>query len=427
MTDSPRYFRPLELPDYCYIWEAIMWAAFGRFPDGAAYIITDGYPAEYADMGWKIGSLSYAYRDALFQQTYRSNGFWWYESEAAGLTDDSADWAKYERLMRGSGYIRPELIVDEIARLEDLPPNSPEEDEFALHTNKLMNVIRNGTERQLSELMLRPNYLPNLKERLENTPFIEGIHKLFRHHIDRAWVKIFQALVDGKFQAYGWYELSQDFMREIAPEIQPDEVRVVGPEGNVIQRYTDHFFHGASVHNPFRQSLPSTDLIGPLEPMACLDVIPESEFTLTGFAPDAYYRSASGKLWRDVIFPTEAIFELFPRPLLAVKSDRMHIEHLTPDVAISTGSAGSEGVTRTLPGADLRRGPGKPKKANGEIERVCLLLYAGRWATDEKKDAIHADAEKLAMVGWGEKLPRSTFDGWMKRAVPDIAPDTAAE
>ena len=201
MNDAPRYFQPLELPEYCYLWEAVLWVGWGRFPEGSKYIIADGKSDQRDDYDYHIGALSFNWKDAPFAQDYRFHGFWWYEIEAAGLTQSSADWARYDRLLATHGYIRPETLVAEIERVKNSPAATEDEPLYSAQLALTLDRINNFD---------RPNYLSNLEKRLADTPFIDEAHRLFQHHVDRAWVKIFQALVEGSFQAYGWRELTQD-------------------------------------------------------------------------------------------------------------------------------------------------------------------------------------------------------------------------
>lgn len=412
MTDAPRYFQPLELPHYCYIWDAIMWVGFGRFPNDTEYLVTDGFPPEFEGYGWKIGTLSFAYKDQVLRQEYRFDGFREHEAAAAGLPDDAVDWLRYRTAMQYFGYIRRETLDEEISRCKSLPSRSPEAQAFSSALDKLTSTYRDPEDDDTRELF-DAAYVASLERRREITPFIDDVHRLFQHHIDRAWVKLFSALVDGKFQGYGWRELRQDEIRDAASEI-----------------HEDHYL-GQPVHNPYRRQMPARDLIGPLESLACLDVIPASEYSLSGVAPDSYYRSANGQLWRDVIFPTDAIFDLFPTPMLTLKPDiTAHIALLTPDVAVSTPAGEGEAFASLPAPTDRRAGPGKRKKLDGTLERACHLLYGKRMLAGEKEAGLLAEAQSLAKAVWGETLGRTTFQDYMKSFkadVPDIVPDMAAE
>ena len=274
MTDSPRYFQPLEVPHYCYLWEAIMWVGFGRFPEGS-YLVTDGYPEE-ADYGYKVGTMSFNWKDALFRQEYRFNGFGGSEAGAIGLTEQSTDWAKYDEILRYHGYIRQALLTAEIARLQAFPPRVDD----GLQVLALETAITDTLDR--FDGGQRTNYLENLEKRLAQTPFVDSVHGLFQHQVDRAWVKLFLSLTDGPMQSFGWRELSQDEIREMA-----------GSGQGIWQ----------DVVNPYGLPMPSADLNGPLHTMATLDVIPVREWSLTGFAPDAHYQSATGTFWWDELLP----------------------------------------------------------------------------------------------------------------------------
>ena len=197
-------------------------------------------------------------------------------------------------------------------------------------------------------------------------------------------------------------------IREAAGDIDLNELTVLKEDGTVLYTAPEYRSLGAEIVNPFGRPMPTADMIGPLDPMATLDVIPVTEFGLTGIAPDANYRSPSGRFWQDVIVPTTAIFAHWPKPILSAMSDQMHIEHVTPDVAISTGSPASANSAR-FP----KPGPGKPKKANGEIERACQIMYAARWDAGEDRDALHAEAAAYTGFVWNETLPRSTFQDYM--------------
>jgi hypothetical protein len=60
------------------------------------------------------------------------------------------------------------------------------------------------------------------------------------------------------------------------------------------------------------------------------------------------------------------------------------------------------------------------------LERACQVLYAERWMANEKEDAVLADAQTFAMSVWGQNLPRSTFQGYMKpfKRSPEMLPET---
>ena len=400
MTDQPQYYQPLEVPRYVYLWEAVMWVGFGRFPEGS-YLVTDGYPDE-ADYGYKIGTLSFNWKDAIFRQEYRFNGFWGTEASAAGLKADSADWDRYDEILRYHGYIRQSLIAEELDRLSRLPVKVDDGSElFKLETalSATFDKIDGGD---------RAHYRENLAKRLDEAPFIEDVHRLFQRHIDRVWVKLFQALTDGKMQSYGWRELSQDEIREEAS----------GPG------------FWSEIINPYGAVMPQPDLIGPLQTMAVFDVIPVDEWSLTGFAPDAHYQSTSGNFWRDVVFPTDALFDIFPGPLLTYEAERRHIEHFTPHVAVSVETdLPMDTKHQRQPFSATRPGPGRRKNADGEVERACQALYGRRLAAGEKETPLHAEAMEFTMKVWGEPIARSTFQGYMKpfKPVPENTPDIAAE
>jgi len=406
MIETPTYFQPLEVPRFCYIWEAILWAGFGRFPEGS-YLITDEFPDE-ADEGWKTGTLSFAWKDPVFRQEYRFHGFWGFEALAAGLNEDSADWAKYDEALRNHGYIRPLLLNNEIVRLQA-------EDELGGRGEAYPLTIAVHARFDPADPVGRSHYANGLKERIELASFIDGVHGLFQHHIDRAWVKLFQALAEGAIQAFGWRELSQAEMRQLAERQQGEWQQ--------------------EVVNPWRVAMPTADLVGPLVPMAVLEAVPASDWSLSGIAPDAHYQAANGRFWWDVVFPAGALLRLFPQPVATMDSSRMHIEHLTPLVAISTPDNGANSAAWPL--AAIRPGPGKKKKADGEIERMCQRLYGHRLLAGEKETALVSEASDLAVAVWGQTVSRSTFQDYMKPfksakaadadGVPDIVPDIAAE
>ncbi|MCX5579116.1 hypothetical protein [Kaistia terrae] len=406
MIDTPTYFQPLEVPRYCYIWEAILWAGFGRFPEGS-YLITDEYPDD-ADDGWKTGTLSFNWKDPVFAQEYRFHGFWGFEAVAAGLQEDSTDWERYDEILSNHGYIRPRLLTNEITRLRS---EKGVDDSGSVYPLTISATARFDP----ADARSRDHYLNSLEKRLELTPFIDSVHGLFQHHIDRAWVKLFQALAEGAIQAFGWRELSQTEMRQLAERQQGEWQQ--------------------EVVNPWRAAMPKADLVGPLVPMAVLEAVPASDWSLSGIAPDAHYQAANGRFWWDVVFPADVLLRLFPQPVAVMDSSRMHIEHLNPLVAISTPDHGANGAAWPL--AAVRPGPGKKKKADGEIERMCQRLYGDRLLAGEKEAALVSEASALAFAVWGQTVSRSTFQDYMKPfksakatdadGVPDIVPGIAAE
>lgn len=381
MTPKPRYFQPLDLPRYTYIWEAIMWVGFGRFPRGSYWL--EDIP-ENEDDTWIAGDLSLNWQDAPFMQEYRFHGFLPFEAEAVGLDYESTDWDLYDDVLRTVGHVRPELLTNEISRLHT---SEFREDGFtrALSTSAFgafEKLDHNGTP-----------YLKRLEKRLAIAPFIDSVHRLFQRQIDRAWVKVFQALADGSLQGFGWCELTQDEIRTFTEDM-------------------DQEYWEKHVTNNWEVPKPTKELIGPLPPMAIRRAIPVSDWTLSGIDADAHYLAATGRLWRSVVFSSQALFSLFPRPNMTAGSDKMHIEHLTPSLAISSAVDGGDDVS--WPSSSFRSRPGKPKKANGAIERACQELFGKQLAAGQKEMALASEAADFVRKVWGEKLSRTTFQEYMK-------------
>jgi hypothetical protein len=355
-----------------------MWVTFGRFPTGTAYEDGD-------ELGDDKGTLSFAWQDGAMGGTqYRFRGFWWYESDMAGVDENAdVDWDRYEIAMQ-RGYTRKDIIEREIATASYAPPDPHGREDY---------------QKQL------------LEKKLADLPFIDSVHRLYQRQIDKGWSRLFQALSDGSIVAHGWGDLTQDEIRE--QMARDDLVDDTGSgEGNVL--------------NPWGFAIPRPDTYGPLHPMGLLMDIPAEEWSLSGVAPDSRYVGASGRDWWDVELPCERLLALFPRPLLPNGEERDAVQLLTPALAISL--SGQDDAARLLPAAKGTRG--RRKKADGEIERACQLLYGRRLTNGEKEAALANEAAHFAMATWGETLSRSTFQEYMqpfKRAVPENVPENAAE
>jgi hypothetical protein len=399
MTDSPVYFQPIDVPAFCYIWEAVMWVGFGRFPEGVI-----GYETEDG-LEFHLGAASFNWKERVCDPLYRFDGYWWFETEAAGLDANSIDWGQYEEILHGHGsirgYIRPEFLAKEAERQRR-------------YQDRALQSRLSGAERDDPDYS--PGYLKNIEERLKQLPILDNVDRLLQHPVDRAWAKVFQVLVDGDMPAYGWHEISQDEIREFATRNQDN--------------WNDAI-------NPFDVPAPTADYIGPLRPMATLTAVPVNEWGLKGIAPDAHYSSASGRLWCDVMMPTAKLLHLFPLPLLAASGDQLQVERINPILAISRDVQNSA-VLATKSATDIRAPRGRPKKADGAIERLCQHLYGKRLLSGEKETALAEDARQLVLATWGETLSRSAFQGYMQPykpakakngadRLPEIMPEIAAE
>jgi hypothetical protein len=381
MSEPLRYYGPMEVPAFSFIWEAVMWVTFGRFPEGNGYEDVD-------ELKEDLGTLSFAWKDSFGGPRYRFKGFWWFESEMAGIGQDEVDWDRYESSLR-SGYARIDVLHDHLQNAEQ----KSDEDVVLPHL-----VDRNELYRKLC------------RQALAEFPFVESVHRLYQQQIDRGWSKIFEALVDGKLKGYGWADLTQD------------EIRVRVAQGGLVDGHTAP--DGGNVSNPWGYRIPEADLIGPLQPMAAHMEIPRKEWSLGGVAPDARYITAAGRDWWDVCFPNDQLFALFPRPMFeSAEPSQDMIEVVNPGVAISRDNERRQPTDDTLTG---RSGRGRKKRLDGDLERACQVLYAERWMANEKEDAVLADAQAFAMSVWGQSLPRSTFQGYMKpfRRAPEMLPET---
>lgn len=389
MTDTPRYYQPLEIPAFCFLWEAVMWVTFGRFPEGNGYY-------DMGELKDELGMLSFAWKDSFGGPRYRFKGFWWFEGEMAGVDLESVDWQRYEGALR-AGYQRIDTLEAQIKYAEQ-----SEKHDLSTYKDEMPALVvdRAKLYRELCE------------NQLADYPFVEGIHRQYQQSIDRGWSLIFQALVDGKVQAYGWGDMTQDEIRKRAAEggladYEPSAASA-GNDGNVL--------------NPWHAKLPEPDLIGPLLQMGAHTAIPRKEWSLGGVAPDGRYVTAAGRNWWDVCLTSDQLFELFPRPLLVSDVvDRDSIEVVNPGLAIG-GASGSAMTRHINPTAASR---GRKKLADGEIERACQALYGQRWEAGEEEAPLHAEAKAFALQVWGENLARSTFQGYMKpfRRPPKMMPD----
>ncbi|MER9028203.1 hypothetical protein [Mesorhizobium sp. M0674] len=381
MTERPLYYyRPMELPSFCYLWEAVMWVTFGRFPEVGV---------DEDDHNGEVGKYSFAWKDAFGGPGYRFRGFWWFEAEMAGVDLTSVDLERYETALR-TGYARPDLLEQDIAREKNDPHDHPRREEY---------------------------FASLMKRRAEEMPFIDHVHSLFQQHIDIGWAQIFQALASGSLKGFGWGDLTQDEIREHAARVAFTDFDHATDEGNV--------------YNPFLEKIPESDTIGPLVPMGLMMEIPRKEWSLSGIAPDARYVAANGRHYWDVVFPSDRVFELFPRPLLtwgALTKDT--VETLNPGLTVSAEHDAGPHKALPPPSSHIPAVRGRRKLADGEIERACQSLYGRRLASGEKELALAEEAAAFAMEVWGERLSRSTFQSYMlpfKRAVPEIVPEIAAE
>lgn len=388
MTERPRYYQPLEVPDYCFIWEAVMWVTFGRFPEG------NGLDAD--ELKDELGLLSFAWQDSFGGPRYRFRGYWWHETEMAGVDLQEVDWERYDAALR-SGYQRLDALRRSLVELERATHG--EEPAPVLHFPDRDKLYREMCERELAE-----------------APFVESVHKLYQQPVDRGWSCIFRSLVDGTLQGYGWADLTQAEIRERAAKGDLMDYDGSHDEGNVI--------------NPWHAKLPEPDTIGPLQPMGMCMEIPQNEWSLSGIAPDGRYVTSAGRNWWDVCFSCDQLFEQFPRPILASDGiERDTIEILNPGLAVgAVSNPGPHAPKQVKPS-----GRGRKKLADGEIERACQSLFGQRWAAGEKEAPLHAEAEAFAIQVWGRSLARSTFQAYMKpfkrapKNSPEMMPEFAAE
>lgn len=390
--NPPRYYQPLEIPAFCFIWEAVMWVSFGRFPEGNGF-------EDMEELSEELGQLSFTWKDSFGGPRYRFRGFWWFESEMAGVDSQTIDWDRYEGALR-NGFERMDSLEGHLLMLSREP--HPDDPPMLSHFVDRVELYRALCEKALAE-----------------APYVESVHHQHQQPIDRGWSLIFQALADGKLQGYGWGDLTQDEIRERAAKGDLADYAPTSAssddDGNVI--------------NPWHYPIPSPDLVGPLQEMGMMMEIPRKEWSLSGVAPDGRYVTATGRNWWDVCFPSEQLFALFPRPLLAnteVECDT--IEVLNPGVAI--GISGAQGGRHATPSTPAARG--RKKLADGQIEKACQELYGARWAAGEQEAPLHAEAAAFALRVWGETLHRSTFQGYMKpfrrtKPMPETMPEIAAE
>lgn len=383
MSDQPRYYQPLEVPAFCFIWEAVMWVSFGRFPEGAGY-------QDFDELKEDLGVLSFAWKDSFGGARYRFRGVYWFESEMAGVDITTVDWERYENALR-TGYERIDSVqqyVDDLTRHSaiDQFPGDPRLAE------ERYNLYRASIEKKLADL-----------------PFVDDVHKRYQQQIDRGWSRLFQALVEGTLKGYGWGDLTQEEIRERASQ----------------GRLNDLGSDDSKVFNPWHSKIPAANTMGPLIPMGECMEIPQKEWSLSGIAPDGRYVTSDGRNWWDVCFPSDQLFTLFPRPLSSnvVESDK--IEIVNPGLAI--GGIGNT-MIQSAPYAPSSRG--RKKLANGEIERACQQLYGRRLASGEKELALAEEAAHFAMEVWGQNLSRSTFQEYMRpfrtRGLPENMPENHA-
>ena len=380
-----RYYEPLVVPMFCYLWDAVMWVTFGRFP---VDMIDDSVLED------ELGRLSYQWKDSLIaSQGYKFYGFRWYETEMAGIDYEGSgvDWERYERAMRG-GWIRKEALEE--ALLQEKQPRPPDPHDP------------------------RPNRVPDeywvrfFEQKLYEVPFVESVHRLYQHHIDRGWAKIFQALVAGEITGYGWKDMTQA------------EIRVRASKG--LTEYNTETEEGDVF--AFGTPLPDAALIGPLLPLGEMMEIPATDWSLSGIAPDARYVTTSKQEYWSVFLDCQRLFDLFPHPILTMPGGiDDSIKVLSPTLAISQDE--SRRSTTSSLYQPTKRGPGRRKLQDGAVERAVHELVGRRYAAGEDEASLHAEAAAFALKVWGVSLARSTFQGYMKpfKRLPEILPQKAAE
>lgn len=372
-----------------------MWVTFGRFPEGTGCQDMD-------ELNEELGFFSFAWRDSFGGPRYRFKGFWWYESEMAGVDLDAVDWDRYEGALR-AGYQRMDALEEQyLHALEDAKEDHLR-DYPGLH--------------DVDAIVKRASMsIAFCKKAMAEHPYVESVHSQYQQSVDRGWALIFQSLVSGKLKGYGWGDLTQDEIREFA---RKGTLQDYDPSSSLEEPV-------GNVFNPWHVTIPKGEVIGPLLGMGQNREIPTKDWSLSGVAPDGRYVTASGRSWWDVCVPNEQLFDIFPRPLLASETvEHDAIEIVNPGLAI--GSAGGSPMRQIgLSGVATR---GRKKLADGQIEKLCHELYGARWAAGEQEAPLHAEAAALAQQVWGETLPRSTFQGYMKpfKRQPKNPPEIAAE
>jgi hypothetical protein len=179
-----KYLQEVEAAPVIYLYEAVLWVAFGRFPEHGN---AEFYDVEHLlrdidriEDAWKGGPLS---------PDYKFQGFYQHELDLAGLElgepEDEGEprWGDdryYDALRRG--YNRAEYLQAELE-----------------------------SERRLGERDTA--WEERLEHAIADIKFVDEIHQMFQPRVDAGWAQVFRALTTGTLRAFGWRSFCQDEIR----------------------------------------------------------------------------------------------------------------------------------------------------------------------------------------------------------------------
>lgn len=341
-----RFYREVDLPDTCYIQEVAYWIAFGRVPEWRPYG-DENDARKSAEALLEYGGIldyDYGYSEAEFA--------------LAGVAIH--EWDRYQNAKLAlSGTAEESLRNAE--RYTNVTPAEH------LREEEKQEVLRYSA-------VLAQEYKADAKELEWATSIDEEMEPI----VERARLKVLQALSSGELKATGWVDR------------QPDNEET-------------------------RKNIPNEEYGDFVE-------IPAGVWTYRRFDWQSSQLETTTKTYRVVQIETSAMLAVFPSP---------HCESIPSDCAVYPGVAILSRTDETRTSVPLRR-KGRPALGDGLIG-VALQNWARdrmmRGELPAKREAVWTEGVAWVRQMFERDIGRTTVQGYLRPVLPDAgahAPKNAA-
>lgn len=201
----PNYFRPIEIPEYCFLSEAVEWLAIGEVPEAEWQI-----PELSSQSGTYAAEVEYRFAWEFMPGNFQP------QNELAWFERDNFD---FTGVPLRRGYTK----AAEICAVNHLEWREKEVEKLR-GASPFLVPDHEGKKHDLNALVIK-EHRSLLRQFAEELKLVKDVNADFAPFFDAAWARIFSAFVDGSLEIEGidferWVELKERQRYEDAGRFQ---------------------------------------------------------------------------------------------------------------------------------------------------------------------------------------------------------------